>query len=36
MPPALEALILRCIDREPAGRFQSAVELGAALAALRA
>jgi serine/threonine-protein kinase len=36
MPPALEALILRCIEREPSRRFQSAVELGAALAALRA
>jgi HAMP domain-containing protein len=36
MPPALEALILRCIDRDPGARFQSAAELAAALAVLRA
>jgi serine/threonine-protein kinase len=36
IPPALEALILRCIDREPGKRYQSATELGEALAGLRA
>jgi serine/threonine-protein kinase len=36
IPPPLEAVILRCIQREPGQRFQSAGELGAALAGLRA
>jgi serine/threonine-protein kinase len=36
VPPPLEALILRCIEREPGARIQSASELGAALAGLRA
>ncbi len=36
IPPALEAIILRCLQRLPAGRFQSAQELAQALAALRA
>ncbi len=36
IPPPLEALILRCIARNPAERFQSAVELSRAVVALRA
>jgi serine/threonine-protein kinase len=36
IPPPLEAVILRCIQREPGARFQSATELGAALSGLRA
>lgn len=36
IPPGLEALILRCIQRRAEDRFQSAAELGAALAQLRA
>ncbi len=36
MPPELEILILRCIARAPDERFQSASDLGAALAAIRA
>jgi hypothetical protein len=36
MPPALEAIILRCIERDAAMRYQSADELGTALAGLRA
>ncbi len=36
MPSALEAIILRCIERDAAMRYQSADELGAALAGLRA
>jgi eukaryotic-like serine/threonine-protein kinase len=36
MPPPLEALILRCIARDPATRYQNAPELAAALAGLRA
>jgi serine/threonine-protein kinase len=36
IPPALERLILRCIARRREDRFQSATELGAALAGLRA
>ena len=36
IPPPLEALILRCIQRDINKRFQSAAELGAALAQLRA
>ncbi|MCE3004705.1 MAG: protein kinase [Xanthomonadaceae bacterium] len=36
IPPPLEAVILRCIQREPSARFQSATELGTALSGLRA
>jgi serine/threonine-protein kinase len=36
IPPALEAIILRCIERDPEARPQTAEALGAALAALRA
>ena len=36
IPAPLEALILRCIAREPAARFQDATELAAALGGLRA
>lgn len=36
IPPALEEIILRCIARERAARYQSAAELGADLAHLRA
>jgi serine/threonine-protein kinase len=36
IPSALEAIILRCLQRQPAARFQSAVELAQALSALRA
>ena len=32
IPPALEAVIARCLQREPAARFASAVELGLAVA----
>jgi len=35
MPPELEILILRCIARAPDDRFQSASDLGSALAAIR-
>ena len=36
IPPALEAIILRCLQKLPAERFQSAHELAQALSALRA
>ncbi|HET9484456.1 MAG TPA: serine/threonine-protein kinase, partial [Xanthomonadales bacterium] len=36
IPPALEALILKCIERNAADRFQSVAEIGAALGQLRA
>jgi eukaryotic-like serine/threonine-protein kinase len=36
IPPALEEIILRCIARDRAARYQSAAELGADLAQLRA
>ncbi|HRQ65312.1 MAG TPA: protein kinase [Xanthomonadaceae bacterium] len=36
VPARLEEIILRCLRRDPAERFQSAAELGAALAELRA
>lgn len=36
IPPPLEAVILRCIARAPADRFQTAPELAAALGGLRA
>ena len=36
MPPELEMVILRCIARAPEDRYQSASDLGAALAAIRA
>ena len=35
-PEALDAIVMRCLDREPAKRFQSAEALGAALAAIAA
>jgi len=35
IPPPLEEIIMRCIARNPAERFQSAVELSRALAKLR-
>ena len=31
IPPALDRLVMRCLEREPAQRWSSAVELGAAL-----
>ena len=36
IPPALEAAILRCIERDPARRYQDAEALAQALAELRA
>jgi len=36
IPPTLEAIILRCLQRKPADRFTSAAELAQALAQLRA
>ncbi len=36
IPPELEQVILRCIARTPDERFQSVVDLGVALAAIRA
>jgi eukaryotic-like serine/threonine-protein kinase len=33
VPPALDAIVLRCLDKRPEGRFASALELRAALAA---
>ena len=35
IPPPMEAIILRCLQRKPADRFASAAELGQALAQLR-
>jgi serine/threonine-protein kinase len=35
IPPTLEAIILRCLQRKPADRFSSATELSQALAQLR-
>lgn len=36
VPPMLEAIILRCLERDPAARYQTAAELGADLSQLRA
>jgi eukaryotic-like serine/threonine-protein kinase len=36
IPEALEAIILRCVERDPDQRYQSAAELGAAISELRA
>ena len=36
IPSVLEEIILRCLARQPADRYQSAADLGQALSALRA
>jgi len=36
IPPGLEAVILHCLERSPADRYSSALELGQALSQLRA
>ena len=36
IPPALEAVILRCLERKPGDRYGSALDLGQALSQLRA
>jgi serine/threonine-protein kinase len=36
IPPMLEAIILRCLQRAPADRYSTALDLAQALAQLRA